>query len=299
MAQHLTPQQFQDRLQRSGITLLDVRLEEDFEAAHLPGAMGNCVFEVQFLEKFREQNPATARPVVVYGWSDSSLEAVDAAEKLEQAGYLDVAILTGGLAGWRAAGFPVESGKAAPHAPQISDGIHAVDAGASRVEWTGRNLLNEHRGTIAVARGELVFRNQEPVSGWLTLDLTRLSCQDLEGDPLHQVLIDHLQSSDFLDTVRHPEARLDLTHLRKVPGAAAGVPNLEVGGALTLRGLARPVRCCLTGGITPEGKAAAQGTLLLDRTRWGILYGSGSWYQKLGGHLVNHEVVLSVRVVTR
>ena len=32
------------------LTILDVRLAEEYEAEHIPGAKGNCVFEVAFLD---------------------------------------------------------------------------------------------------------------------------------------------------------------------------------------------------------------------------------------------------------
>jgi hypothetical protein len=35
-----------------------------------------------------------------------------------------------------------------------------------------------------------------------------------------------------------------------------------------------------------------------DRTRFGVLYGSGRFYEKLGMHLVHDEVMVRTRLIT-
>jgi rhodanese-related sulfurtransferase len=45
--------------------LIDVRLEDDFKAAHIPGAINNCVYEVVFGERLAKSVPERTRPIVV------------------------------------------------------------------------------------------------------------------------------------------------------------------------------------------------------------------------------------------
>src|SRR5687767_13339505 len=80
--------------------ILDVRLEDDFAAGHIPGSKNNCVFEVAFDERMAGVIPDKSAPLVVAGSRDGSHEAPMAAEKLERLGYADVRVLDGGLAGW-------------------------------------------------------------------------------------------------------------------------------------------------------------------------------------------------------
>ena len=70
-----------------GLVLLDVRLAEDFAAEHLRGAVNNCVFEVQFLERMKTIAPEWKTPICCYGIAEGSLESPVAAEKLLRAGY--------------------------------------------------------------------------------------------------------------------------------------------------------------------------------------------------------------------
>ena len=51
-------------------------------------------------------------------------------------------------------------------------------------------------------------------------------------------------------------------------------------------------------GITAEGKAAAQASFAIDRTRWNVKYGSGRLFRNLGGHLVNDMIELQLRIVS-
>jgi rhodanese-related sulfurtransferase/polyisoprenoid-binding protein YceI len=276
--------------------VLDVRLADDFQAAHLPGAANNCVFEVAFHERLPAALPDKARPVVVYGACAGSAEAAMAAEKLERAGYGDVSILDGGLEAWRAAGHRVESGPPLPAPPPPPHGRRALDLAECRLEWLGRNLLNKHTGTVEITSGHLDFDRGRLTGGEITFDFRTLRCADLAGSELHDVLVRHLQDHDFLDAGVHPEGRLVIRRATQVD-APPGLPNLEVEADLTLRGQTHPVEFTAVAGLTPDGRPAAQAAFDIDRTRWGILYGSGKFFYRLAGHLVNDLVEFQVRVV--
>jgi rhodanese-related sulfurtransferase len=84
--------------------VVDVRLEDDFKAAHIPRAINNCVYEVVFGEHLAKSVPERTRPIVVYGADSESYEARVAAAKLSRAGYTNVYEYRDSLAGWQAAG---------------------------------------------------------------------------------------------------------------------------------------------------------------------------------------------------
>ena len=96
-----------------------------------------------------------------------------------------------------------------------------------------------------------------------------------------------------------PEGRFVITSTESVRQATPGAPNLKVHGELTLKNVTLPVEFLATAGMTPEGKAAAQASLAIDRTLWEVLYGSGKYFRNLGGHLVNDLIELQLRIVTR
>ena len=135
------------------------------------------------------------------------------------------------------------------------------------------------------------------MSGEAVLDMRRISCSDLSGDVLHDVLIHHLESDDFFDVARFPEACF-VFDKAEVCNTKPGCHNLRLHGALTLRGVTQPLVIDAVAGVTTEGKAALQATLSIDRTAWGVLYGSGRFFRRLAGHLVNDHIELQLRAVT-
>lgn len=220
-----------------------------------------------------------------------------AADKLERAGYTRVFDFRGGVEAWKAAGFATEGQAAGTCSAKVKNGCHPLDLTESRVVWVGRNLLNKHWGHVALSKGHVEFRDSLPVSGEAVLDMRRISCSDLAGDALHDVLIHHLESDDFFDVARFPEARFSFDKA-EVCSTKPGCHNLRLHGALTLRGVTQPLVVEASAGLTAEGKAALQASFSIDRTVWGVLYGSGRFFRRLAGHLVNDHIELQLRVVT-
>ena len=279
--------------------LIDVRLPEDHAAGKLPGAAGNCVFEVAFLDRMPEL-AAKERPVCVYGEDAESLESRVAAEKLARQGYREVLDFRGGLSEWKAAGFEVEpTGGDAPDTPSLRDGSYPLDLAESRVLWTGRNLLNRHDGSLKLKSGEVEIARGQLAGGSFVFDMQDMACSDLAGDPLHEVLIAHLLSDDFFEVETYPEASFRITAADSLEDASPGSPDTRIRGVLHLKGTDGGVEFLATTGITGEGKLAAQAAFTIDRTRWNVIYGSGKFFRSLGGHLVNDLIEIQLRIVTQ
>jgi polyisoprenoid-binding protein YceI/rhodanese-related sulfurtransferase len=283
-------------LSESPPAVLDVRLADDFAAGRIAGALNNCVFEVAFHERLVSQLTDKARRVILVGASRASQEARMAFEKLERAGFCDLLVLEGGIEEWVDAGFPIQSEAPLPGWPPAPNGRLAVDIAESRVEWIGRNLLNKHWGTIAIKSGSIDFEAGRLIGGEFILDLTRINCTDLAGSPVHDILVKHLQDHDFFDVTRFPEARLVITGAKVV--GSEGTANLRISADLSMRGVTCPIVFEAAAGVTQDGKAAAQASFAIDRTQWGVIYGSGRFFQRLAGHLVNDLVEFQIRIVT-
>lgn len=277
--------------------LVDVRLDDDFAASHLPGAVNNCVFEVAFAERMTQIVAAKDTNICVYGAGDDSAEAAMAVEKLQRAGYSNAVAFAGGLAAWQEADRELEGGGEGPSESKVADGRHPIDLAESQLLWVGRNLLNRHWGMVAVTKGWIEVTNGDLSGGEFTLDMNAIECSDLDDKSGGGILIAHLQSDDFFDTERYPEASFCIKTASRLDGAAAGEPNLRVEGELTLKGITQPLSFDAVAGMTDDGKPAAQATLAIDRTLWNVIYGSGKMFHRLGGHLVNDLIELQIKIV--
>jgi rhodanese-related sulfurtransferase/polyisoprenoid-binding protein YceI len=278
--------------------VMDVRLEDDFNGCRPAGAVNNCVFEVAFTGRLAALAPDRSRPVCLVGAAAPSREMRMAAEKLARLGYATVYQLDGGIGAWCRAGFPVVGAPAEAPVVVPRDGMHPIDLQESRIQWTGRNLLNHHTGRIALKSGELRVKDGQLVGGAFLIDMTAITCSDLAGEAMHDVLVRHLLDHDFFDAAVFPEASYRIVASEPVPGGSPGAPNLRVKGELTLKGVTAELDLVACSGRTADGKLAAQATLVFDRTRWNVFYGSGKWFHRLGGHLVNDLIELQLRIVT-
>lgn len=86
------------------LTIVDVRDREQFNAGHIMGALSMPADELigRALSSL-ELN----RDLYIYGETDD--ETDEAVQKLRAAGFKNVSELRGGLAAWKAVGYPVEA----------------------------------------------------------------------------------------------------------------------------------------------------------------------------------------------
>jgi rhodanese-related sulfurtransferase len=281
-----------------GPLVIDVLPPEIFAGRHLPGACNACVYEVVFLEGVARLAPDPATPLVLYDASGTTRAATTAREKLLAAGYRNVLILAGGLDGWAAAGYPLEPVLPPAPEPVLRDGTYRIDPSASVLEWVGRNINNRHHGRIPVRSGRLVIAGEE-VQGEILLDMTGISNLDLQDETYRQMLVDHLKSDDFFAVERYPLASMAIGGWQPIAGATPGTPDHTVQGELTIRDVTR--RLDFPASVVPQedGSLKAQAALAIDRTDWGINYGSGKLFEKLGMHLVHDRIDIELFMVAR
>ena len=295
----ITARELQRLLASDAVDLVDVLTPEDFACRHIAGANNACVYEMVFLERIAECAPDRERAVVVYDESGATLAARSAREKLERAGYRNVAILDGGLRAWQAEGFPVEAAAPAPPAPAVRDGVYRIDVQESALEWIGRNIGKRHNGRIALSGGQVVVTNGLPASGRFVLDMNTITDFDLEDEGWRGMLHRHLKSDDFFDVERYPEALFELRGAAVIDGATAGAPNVKIDGAMTIKGTTRAISFPAIVAAQEDGTLKAQAVFDFDRTLWEVCYGSGKLYERLGMHLVNDLISVEIFLVAR
>lgn len=86
------------------LTIIDVSNRSEFDFNHILGAIPMPLTEV--VDRALSSLEAT-RDIYVYGETDE--ETAEAAAKLRASGYQNVSELRGGVAAWKAVGYPVES----------------------------------------------------------------------------------------------------------------------------------------------------------------------------------------------
>lgn len=281
------------------LLVVDILPPEEFSVSHLPGAVNACVYEMIFLDRMNELASDRSGKVVLYDATGTTRAAATARDKLLSAGYRDVHILEGGLAGWCAAGFPLEQSGVPLPEPQILDGTYFIDPPSSVLEWTGRNINNRHYGRIAIKEGSVTFTGGNLENGSVILDMTGITNLDLSDDSYRQMLITHLLSVDFFEVSRFPVASITVSGWEPIPSASPGTPDHLLRGELTIKGITRPVTVPVTVMPQSDSSVKAQAAFAIDRTDWNITYGSGKLFEKLGMHLVNDRIDIELFFVAR
>ncbi|TKB28376.1 hypothetical protein FCL47_02475 [Desulfopila sp. IMCC35006] len=281
--------------------VIDLLSPEHFAGRHIPGAENSCVFQVSFLDDLAGFVADKKRPIVVYGSSRRSRDAVVALEKLDRADYQNVSYLDGGLEAWCEAGYEL-AGEATDRQEDLqttvvlSDGQYRLDPAASGVEWVGRNPNSRHFGTVDIAAGEL-FVKESLLSGVIEIDMTTIHNKNLQGDALQPVLESHLRSDDFFFTQLFPKAVLTIKKARRIePGWLTAI-NYHVSGELQLRGVAADLAFDATVVRLDDDSLVLEAHFDIDRTKWQVIYGSSRFFEHLGMHKVFDVISLQLRLV--
>jgi len=272
--------------------IVDVRIPEAYAETHLEGAINFPVYQVDFLDKFPEAYPDRDSRILVYGDGAPYKADLAAVGRLSFLGYHNVSILEGGLSRWLEESRPTK-GSGWSGSPLLT-GNFTLDTERTKIRWIGRNLLNQHHGEVPGSKGSLEMGSDgTPLSGKVSVDLTRMVCHDLTDSSLASGLIGHLSNADFFDVGNHPEASFELKSANRIEGATYGRPNFSVTGVLSARGQSAETK--IEALLEPiENGYVFQSTFEFDRTQFGAIYGSGRFFERLGMHLVNDLVSMDI-----
>jgi len=283
--------------------LVDTLTADHFSRVHIDGAVNACVFEVLFTENVKKISPDKNKEIIVYGSSNKSMDAVTAAEKLAREGYRNVSAMEGGLKQWVSLGFEVVGedptlSESTKQPPKLIDHNYAVDVAESRIEWIGRNPNTTHYGTIGLSKGGITLNNGQ-IGGSFEINMKSIKNINLEGDPLQPVLIKHLMSDDFFFVKMFPTATFTITSANPINEAISSESNFEVQGILELRGVKKDIHFLANASGEQCGEVKIEAHFDLDRTRWGIIYGSTRFFEHLGMHLVFDSITIQLRLITK
>jgi rhodanese-related sulfurtransferase/polyisoprenoid-binding protein YceI len=298
----VTPDDLRSRMNEGRkILLIDTLPAEHFQKIHLPGASNACVYEIVFLNRVNALSQERSTAIVLYGASSSSFDARTAAEKLSMAGYTDVTILDGGIDRWRQSGFPLEGdypliADDLDSALLLEDGDYIILPYESRIGWTGRNANSRHFGTVNISGGNLHIADSA-IQGSVTVDMESIENINLAGHELQPVLLSHLKSDDFFFVDAFPAARLEIRGGRFKHEPHPTLPNCELAGTLDLRGVQNDLTFEATVVKWSDGYLHMTAHFDLDRTLWGIIYGSSRYYEHLGMHTVFDHISIELQVV--
>ncbi|MBD1396933.1 YceI family protein [Pontibacter sp. JH31] len=175
---------------------------------------------------------------------------------------------------------------------------YAVIPAESELTWNGKKVGGEHTGNINLQNGQLLVADNEVVGGEFTIDMNSITNTDLTDAKYNSDLVGHLKSDDFFGVEQHPTATFKINRISPIADAAAGQPNYNVEGDLTVKGKTHPVSFPAT--VTVEnGIASAKGEVIVDRAKYDVRYGSKSFFDNLGDKVIDDNFTVSLDITAK
>lgn len=195
----------------------------------------------------------------------------------------------------------VEPGEAQEAAVATEEAVtYEIDTTASTIEWRGTKPTGEHKGTIAIQDGTLSATREEITSGSVTIDMNSIKVTD-EGidDKDRTSLENHLKGTvegketDFFNVKEYPTASFEITGVTEENG------QKMLQGNLTLKDSTKNIQFPVSTDIDEDEVTLESETFTIDRTNWGVNYGSKSVFDNLGDNFISDEMELTIKVTAK
>jgi polyisoprenoid-binding protein YceI len=170
----------------------------------------------------------------------------------------------------------------------IEDGVYKASLSDSEIQWEAYKVTGQHDGIVNLSSGELEIKDSKIVGGNFVADMTSITVQDLSGESKGK-LEGHLKSPDFFGVESYPKAKFVITEA--FPVGETG--EYRIKGDLTIKEDTNPI--AFNAELTEEGNMlVANAEFKVDRSKYNVRYGSGSFFDNLGDKTIYDEFDLAI-----
>lgn len=177
---------------------------------------------------------------------------------------------------------------------------YTVNVEKSTINWKGFKPTGTHTGTIGLNNGTMNATADGLESGSFEINMKSINVTDLASGDGKENLEAHLMGTvegkegDFFNVNQFPTANFAIT------GIIAGENGMsKLSGNLTLKGKTQNISFPVS--IYDEGDTMTikSDSFTIDRTLWGINFGSKSVFDNLGDKFINDEMELQILVIAQ
>lgn len=161
-----------------------------------------------------------------------------------------------------------------------------LDAKASKLQWTGKSAVGNYAltGDIEAKNGELILVEKDINTANVVINMKTIFSSE-------KSLMKHLKAADFFEVKSFPEASFELEELRL---SKDGTPLAK--GWLTIKDQRKAFECPVE--VTnSDAQQIVKGKATVDRTAYGIIYNSTSYFKDIGDHAIADEFELDFEFV--
>ena len=181
---------------------------------------------------------------------------------------------------------------------QEGNKIFKLDLAASNVLWHGKKVTGEHNGTITFKSGEFGADGDKITAGKFEIDMNTIVNKDLTDAETNAKLVNHLKSDDFFSVEKFPTSKFEITKVEAFNDAGKPGFNHTVTGNLTIKDVTKsisfPANVKIEGGVL-----TASADFDVDRTDFGLKYGSGKFFQDIGDKMIYDNFNLKINITAK
>lgn len=178
----------------------------------------------------------------------------------------------------------VEATEGGEHGEHVA---YKIDAAASSVKWAGSKIVGDgHHGSIAVQSGEVHVAQGAVVMGEIVIDMNSIKEEDAGSVEYAEKLVGHLKSDDFFKVATYPTSKI----------VVKSVENGNVTAELTILDVTKQITFPATISVADD-KVNVTANFSINRTDWGIVYGSGSFTDSAKDKVIKDEIDFQVNIV--
>ena len=170
---------------------------------------------------------------------------------------------------------------------------YTADTTKTVLQWKATKVVGGHTGKIELKNGWIDWKRNSILSGAFIIDMKTIRDEDLTDDKMKSTLENHLKSDDFFGVEKYPETLLEITS-----PVAFRKGEALVNAFLTIKGVRQPV--VFTAKVKEEGNELIfTAPVTVDRTRFGLKYGSGKFFANLGDKAISDNFTVDVTLLVR
>lgn len=183
---------------------------------------------------------------------------------------------------------------------EMETGTYKADTTDSRISWeAGKPAIAGyvHKGTFSLDSGFINLSEAE-ITGQFVIDIDSLKVTSLGGGKIGQesALEGHLKADRFFDVESHPTATFVVTDVspKVLPGPDS--QDYTATGELTLKGVTKEITFPMKVIVVSGNEVLVESNIPLNRTEWGISFGSASIVEEITDNIIGDTVNLGLSV---
>lgn len=158
------------------------------------------------------------------------------------------------------------------------------DIKTSTINWTGYGEVGNYSlsGSVNLKAGNLTIEEDKIVSGTIVIDLKSINHKE-------KTLVEHLKGTDFFEVQNYPVATLKISNSKLINNN-----EVEVSGNLTIKKTTKPITFKMK-----REKDTFFGQITIDRTAFGVQYGSKNFFNNLGDQAIKNNFDIEFKLITK